>query len=382
MRERKKAGNKITFIRDAVFGDINVSDTAKGLIGDPHMQRLAQIKQLGFVSLVYPGANHTRFEHSLGTMELTRQIALQTCCRGIEELECAGLLHDIGHAAFSHSSDSLLKKYLKTTHEKVGAEIIRKTTIRDRLSGAGLSVKRVLEYFSGRGKGAIVTGTLGSDRLDYLIRDAHYTGTTYGMIDYASIKNRMTLLNDHPAIYEKGVFSAEYMLVGRYSMFESVYLHHTSLIAAGMYENAVSSAIDAGELSADELRGFTDWEMLSRLTGGGSSSGLATRLVERNLFKRAYHGRLEGSIKMAELEGELGRLGLGEGDYIAKVIDMKGGSDDIDVVDRDGRFVGRLTKISPLVGKLTSILSSKRELLVGCDGRNVEKVGRAVRRLL
>jgi len=111
-------------IRDTVVGSIVPSDTQLALIEDSHVQRLRYIRQIGLSYLVYPGANHTRFEHSIGTMHITKDI-MEHIGEKNEELECVGLLHDVGHAPFSHCSDAHLERHLNTTHEKVGEEMIR-----------------------------------------------------------------------------------------------------------------------------------------------------------------------------------------------------------------------------------------------------------------
>ncbi|MFI5412914.1 MAG: HD domain-containing protein, partial [Candidatus Micrarchaeales archaeon] len=131
-------------IRDAVVGNIQPTENELSLIEDENFQRLRHIKQTGFSSLVYTGANHTRFEHSLGTMLITRHMVEQISDEPIEELECVGLLHDIGHAAFSHAADTSLKKHLKMTHEQVGEEIIRKSSIKDKIQDSTLSFKKII----------------------------------------------------------------------------------------------------------------------------------------------------------------------------------------------------------------------------------------------
>ncbi len=352
-------------IRDPVVGDIIPTNAELALLEDPSLQRLTQIRQLGFAYLVYPGANGTRFEHSLGTMALTREIASLIGERD-EELECAGLLHDIGHAAFSHTTDSLLKKYLKTTHETIGEERLMKSPLKDAINDSGLSAKKIIKYFRGRGRGEIVTGALGSDRLDYLIRDSRYTGVAYGLIDYQNIKSKIVIHKDVPAIYESGIRTGESILLARYFMFESVYLHHATRIAQGIYEEAVSRAIDSGNMRAGELKELTDWQMLSRLSSIKESSGLIERITKRRLFKRAYYKDING-VDIDGLTRAIEKSGFKEGEYLSMVVNYKGADDNINVLDRSGKMIGKLIELSPLINTLSKILKEKQKLLVACD---------------
>ena len=365
-------------IQDAVVGDIEPSDTQMGLIDDPHMQKLRYISQLSFTNLVYPGANHSRFEYSLGTLQITREILHNSLKEQNEELECAGLLHDIGHFAFSHYADDLVKKYLNTTHEKMGMEIVKNTSIKDVIQGSALSLPKVLDYLEGRDKGSIVTGALGSDRLDYLTRDSHYTGVAYGIIDYHSVRSRLTFYKGQPAIYESGVPAAESILMARYSMFSSVYNHHVNRICKGMYQKAVEMAIDSGKMSKEELKVHNDQQMITRLLGIKESNNLIERLLGRNLYKRAFYNAVSPLVNMAAVEDAIKKAGLGYPDYIIEAVNLRGGSDDIDVISKRGDYLGKITEISPIVKMLMSVLDTRKRLIVACDKSNVEKVRRAV----
>jgi HD superfamily phosphohydrolases len=130
------------YIRDPLFGDIHINDVAQRLIDNEWMQRLRYIKQLGFDYLVYPAANHSRFEHSLGTMKVTSDMASKIFSEDDPELSIAGLMHDIGHTPFSHQSEDIATKYLKKTHEEIGASIISESSIHDVISESTLSLKK------------------------------------------------------------------------------------------------------------------------------------------------------------------------------------------------------------------------------------------------
>lgn len=365
-------------IQDAVVGDIEPTETEVALIEDPHMQRLRYVKQLGMANLVYPGANHTRFEHSLGTMHITKEI-----CEGVlgernEELECVGLLHDIGHGPFSHYSDGLLDKYLKTTHEKIGEEIIRNTSIKDVIQDSTLSPGRILSYFNGNDIGALIAGAVGSDRFDYLMRDSHYTGVAYGVIDYADIKKKIVMHGGRPAMLEKGIGSAEYMLIARYSMFQSIYHHHGALIAQSMYQKAVEDAIALGDISPDELKTLNDNEMMARLSSSKDSKPLAERLLNRKLFKRVFWDYVSASVNADDVRKSIENSGVPYNSYTVKVVKFKGSGNDISVVGKNDELIGKLNEVSPLVATLESVLSGKPRLLVSCEKEYLEKAKGAI----
>ncbi len=362
-------------IQDPVVGNIDPTDTELKIIEDNSMQRLRYIRQVGFAYLTYPGANHSRFEHSLGTMLVTRQIVSHVNDNPIEELECAGLLHDVGHAAFSHSSDYLLKKYLKTNHEELGEKMIKNTGIKDIIQDSSLSLEKLLGFFRGIGKGQIVTGALGSDRLDYLVRDSYYTGVAYGAMDFQYIKAMLTVHNGKPAVLEKGVGSVESLLIARYAMYSSVYHHHTTLIAHGMYENAAECALASGEMQKEELMYLNDWQMLSRLTSMNASQELANRLLERRLFKRAYFGRVTNPPRLSEIKEAVEKAGLKEGEYTITLMPLKtSDADEINVIDKEGNLVGKISELSPLIKTLASTLGKRQTLLVSCDRSNLARL--------
>ena len=168
MSEKKK------FIRDSVYGDINLNKFEVSIMDMPQFQRLRRIKQLGLISLIYPGANHTRFEHSIGTMNLGSKLAeeLELEKDEIELIRTSALLHDIGHGPFSHVSEGVLS----VPHEKLTEYVIKNTSMKDLLEEK-FDVNEIVDIINGRGHlGPIVSGELDVDRMDYLLRDSHNTG--------------------------------------------------------------------------------------------------------------------------------------------------------------------------------------------------------------
>ena len=195
-------GIKKKFIRDSVYGDIRLNEIEVEVMDNPQFQRLRRIKQLGLISLIYPGANHTRFEHSIGTMHIASKLAdkLDLNQEDKELVRISALLHDIGHGPFSHVSEGVLS----FPHEELTKYVIKNTAIRD-IVEKKFDIDKIIEIINGEGKfGPIVSGELDADRMDYLLRDSHYTGVAYGIIDYERIISNINL-NKHLSLDIKGV---------------------------------------------------------------------------------------------------------------------------------------------------------------------------------
>ena len=364
------------FIKDPIFGNINLTETEEKIIEDKHMQRLRYIRQTGFVYLIYPGATHSRFEHSLGTLYITKEL---TKSIGVEEdaaedLCVAGLVHDIGHASFSHSLDRLLKRYLHTSHEELGKGIIKESDIKNVISDSGLSLNRILKMLEGKERGEVITASLGSDRLDYLLRDAYYTGATYGVIDYQQLKSKIALYNGKLSIYAQGIPSAESILLARYFMFTSVYLHHTTLIAEGMFERAVEAAIDNGYLDKTLLKTLNDFEMMNTLLSDKPSAPLLNRIIERKLFKRVFYDRVPEDFSLSEKEIEeeiLKYVDLDKTELIVTKIFPKDTVENTPILSRFGKKIGTLENTSLIIKGLEEANSQNKKLLIACEKRNI-----------
>ena len=190
IQDKRKRNKKIKYIRDSLYGNIKIDGIFLELIEMPELQRLHGIKQLGFTYLVYPGANHTRLEHSLGVCYMAKKI-----CRalGIEEtiVGVAALLHDIGHGPFSHTLEYLMHLRTGKDHVQITKEIINgeglledceyDVTIKEILLNNGISPHEVIDVLEGKKKylSEIIHGSLDADQIDYLMRDAYYTGVAY-----------------------------------------------------------------------------------------------------------------------------------------------------------------------------------------------------------
>ncbi len=227
--------NKKKIINDPVFGFITLqSETVYDLLEHPYFQRLRRIKQLGLSYLVFPGANHTRFEHALGTVHLMRQAISVLRAKGTkissqeaEAVTIAILLHDIGHSPFSHV---LEKSLVNAHHEEVSALIMEE--LDKQFSG---KLKLAIQIFKNQYKKKflhqLVSSQLDMDRLDYLSRDSFFTGVAEGVVSIDRIIKMFDVWNDNLVVEVKGIYSIEKFLIARRLMYWQVYLHKTVVSA-------------------------------------------------------------------------------------------------------------------------------------------------------
>ena len=247
--------NKKKIINDPVFGFINLqSELVFDLIEHPVFQRLRRIKQLGLSYLVFPGANHTRFEHAIGASHLVRQAIAVLRLKGAEITEqeadavtIAILLHDIGHAPFSHVLENTL---VGIPHEKISLLLMQ--DLDRQFSG---KLKMTIDIFSGRHKKRflhqLVASQLDMDRLDYLSRDSFFTGVSEGIVGIDRIIKMLNVWNDQLVVDEKGIYSIEKFLIARRLMYWQVYLHKTVVAAEFMLINVLNRARDLVENKAN-----------------------------------------------------------------------------------------------------------------------------------
>lgn len=278
-------------IRDPIHGYIVLDDLALALIDTPEMQRLRRIRQLGLSNFVYPGANHTRFEHSLGTLHLTDQLLHQLQVTGPErdEVRAAALLHDIGHGPFSHATEELIRQRTGKGHDDVEGRISN-GAIANVLKAHSLDPVRIAQLIQGEtAYGQLINSEIDVDKMDYLVRDAHYTGVAYGTIDYVRLIHEMELCEEQLVIREGGIQAAESLLVSRFLMHPTVYYHHVSRIAEAMFAHAIEELICSG-LDPVELSGMDDYELMMLLRSSkGYSKEICERMDNRRLFKRALY---------------------------------------------------------------------------------------------
>jgi HD superfamily phosphohydrolase len=281
-------------VRDPIHGSIRIDDWALPLVDAPAVQRLRRIHQLGTAHLVYPGAHHRRFEHSLGAHHLAGRFA---AALGLSEHEsktvrAACLLHDVGHGPFSHAFEELVKEEGRR-HEQASMDLVAWGPLADPLRQAGLDPSAVAQAIGGQGHlSPIVSGSLDADRTDYLLRDAHYTGFR-SAVDPDRLIEVLQPGEGHTIVLdESGLIAAEAILTTRFLMYPAVYLHHTVRASEAMLQAAVRAHLASSGQRLQDLERETDDGLLHTLrSSGGESAALVARLDDRRLYKRAYEGR-------------------------------------------------------------------------------------------
>lgn len=276
-------------IRDPIHGYIVVEPPLLAVLDTPAVQRLRHVRQLGTASLVYPGANHTRFEHSLGASHLGALAGAQLglAAGDTRDLRLALLLHDVGHGPFSHLCEPLMRRTLGVGHKDLSIRLVL-GELRPRIEAAGGNAKHIAELIDGKGAlGSLVSGDLDLDRMDYLVRDAHYTGVQVG-VDLERLLASLTLHNGQPALRDEALHAAEVLLVTRFLMYSTVYYHRAARIAERMVSRAMELAIQGSEFTPQAMVRMDDGELLHRLRASRTlATQLATMLDRRELLKCA-----------------------------------------------------------------------------------------------
>lgn len=247
--------NKKKIFNDPVYGFISIPDELHfDIIEHPYFQRLRRIKQLGLSHLVYPGALHTRFHHSLGAMHLMQKTiqVLQSKGHEINHQDAAAaslaiLLHDIGHGPYSHTLERIIVKQID--HETLTSVFLHHLNnhFNGRLEDA---ISIFNNTFHRKFLSKLVSSQLDMDRLDYLRRDSFFTGVAEGTINTERLIAMIDIRDDEPVVEAKGIYSVENFLVARRLMYWQVYLHKTVLSAEFMLMKAIERArelIMAGE---------------------------------------------------------------------------------------------------------------------------------------
>ena len=295
-------------IRDSIHGDIKFEGLFVDLLETPELQRLYNIKQLGLAHLVFPGAHHTRLEHSLGTYNMAFQTAEKLDLEKNEKevIACAALLHDIGHGPFSHTLESILRDSLDVDHvdltEKLifgeyeifdskEKEFITSPSVSGILDKSSINQREVTDIIRGKTYeepylSQLLNSAIDVDQLDYIIRNAYYTGVAYGLIDIERFLQTLTISDNILAVRRKGVGVVENILMARALMYSSVYFHKTVRIAELMLSKAIEMISDAEPFKFFKM---TDVELINDLKRiGAFQHEIVTCLKYRKLFKQAY----------------------------------------------------------------------------------------------
>jgi len=293
-------------ITDPVHRYISFSAVERDLIDTSVFQRLRRIRQLAGAHLVYPSAQHSRFEHSLGTMHIAGYAGESLLRKGfidredkLQELRLAALLHDVGHGPFSHLFEEVLESKCNMTHEDMGKKVILESEISDVLSGHGYTPSDICRLSFGESRSSflneIIAGSLSADIMDYLPRDSLFTGAEYGKIDYHRlIASFEVVATGHLAINKSALYSFESMLISRYEMFKAVYFHKTVRSAEVMLLHSLAQAdnhLQITKISLDEFLNLTDeitLEQICSFDKNDNASKLAKDYRDRRLLKCVY----------------------------------------------------------------------------------------------
>lgn len=319
-------------IRCPIYGFIPLDPWEREIIEQPAFQRLRRIRQLAWTDYVYPGAMHSRFEHSLGVMNMASMLYDGIAHRCWEQLRSefgfdesgkhryrklvrlAALLHDIGHGPFSHAVEELApeeKPGRRYRHEEYSAAIVRRcfrAVIEHHKSNHNykLTADEVAELIEGRAKAGpaafcqeLISGQLDADRMDYLLRDSHHAGVEYGRYDWRRIVGTVTLVPDPETgtlrfgIADDGRHATEGLIIARYMMFNQVYFHKTRVILDHHLHRSVEQTLPGGlfpkpvDEGVDGFLAWDDWRVLGLLAAGeGGDHG--RRLSGRNFFRLVW----------------------------------------------------------------------------------------------
>ena len=318
-------------IIDPIHDFVRVYDNELKIIDTPIFQRLRRIRQLSGAHLIYPGAQHTRFEHSLGVMHIASMAGQALAEKGIvssddiQNLRLAGLLHDIGHGPFSHLFEEIFEEKRKISHEDLGRDIILKTEIGDIISKNGFDKKLITKLAFGDSKfqfmNEIISGVLSADIMDYLLRDGYFTGAEHAKIDHHRLTYSLDVYKNKLALDKSSLVNFETMMISRFQMFKAVYFHKTVRAGEVMLLEAMDLAEDELGLSSmnlDEYLKLSDDVILAKLLNLPehnsklkASKKIATNYLNRNLFKSVFESTLAGKAitkkRMHELREEISK---------------------------------------------------------------------------
>jgi len=416
-------------IHDPVHGSLRLSGLVLELVDAPEVQRLRGIRQLGLANLVFPGANHSRFEHVLGVSHLVERLGhgLELSEEELDLLLATAVLHDIGHPAYSHTLEYLMKDYLGKDHMEFAGDVLlgkagtyeqeeleeirklRVPSVVDVLSKHDISPEEVAQMVLGKHLkpylGQIIHSDIDVDQMDYMLRDAHSTGVALGMIDVDRLMGTIIVHKGRLAIESKGVEAVEGFLTARALMFTSVYFHHAVRIAELMLANAVEFAIEqGGTINKDNFYRLTDAELIERLhSTPGYPREMVMCLRYRRLFKTAYveerreltrvekgrflkrYGKWRDVLRLQDEIAEKAGLEPGRVILDVPIVDVLISEPRLEKVEvpalAEGKLI-RLSKLSPIAEALKKRQAPRYLLRVVTAAENVAKVKRAASKVL
>lgn len=289
-------------IKDPIHGFVHIYKIEKDVIDTLPLQRLRRIKQLVFVDLVYPGASHTRFEHSIGVMHLAgmvcKALPVDISNEETQMIRLSALFHDLGHGPFSHTFEDLLIRKLNKTHEDLTPWIIKGTELKEIIEGYGFSAEDIAELSIGKlrkGKtffNQILSSAIDVDKMDFLVRDTHHTGAEYGKVDIHRLIYTMNVIDNNLLIDSSALPTLEAFLIARLESFKAIYFHKTARAAQLLLVKALKAADEELGIckfkSPEEYLKMDDYSMWYLLKQCKGSSKIIEALERRQLLKCSY----------------------------------------------------------------------------------------------
>ena len=298
---------KVKLIKDPIHGYIELNEHEVRIIDTAAFQRLRRIIQLPLAYLVYPGARHSRFDHSLGSFHLAKEFATHL---GLEEyrrrvLTVAALLHDVGHTPYSHLLEAILLEN-GITHEDMSIRIIKEEAeLASAIESYDIRIRDVVDVLEKRlPESAVITGPMDVDKMDFLVRDSYFTGAMYGMIDTRRIIRLSAFVEGRLAVNIRGLGAIEEMAIARLQSFLNIYFHHATRGAQQLLLNAarqLSEELDFPRMTVEEYLEHDDISVWSLLKRNEKTREVIKRLERRILPKRVYETRLIGGKAPAKL---------------------------------------------------------------------------------
>lgn len=372
-------------VRDSVHGYIKLTDEERNIIDSNYMQRLRRVGQMGMSSLVYPSATHTRFSHSIGVMYVAGEFAksLGMSNKTYRTMRIAGLVHDVGHGPFSHTSDRVAQRH-GYTHEENSCRILDEEL--SSLIPDDISVRRIKDQILGEADINIIAGNIDADRIDYLNRDAVNTGLEHGTIDYQTIIEFSDIDDGELVFDRKATYALTELLTARLYMHNAITNHHVARLAETILERCIERYVDEDKII--DMMSCDDYVMHNNLLNSDKQgvSELYRRVMNRDLPKRAYTVR--GDSVPRDVIDSLSNIDAQK--YEKRIADTIGMSNkDVFIVTpaiarsepsnlkiRDNGDIKSMSELSNIPSQLSNERSRQTRFHVYTNENNVEKVSK------
>lgn len=372
-------------IRDPIHGYVKLSDKEIDILDSDPMQRLRRVKQMSMSSLVYPSATHTRFSHSIGVMHTAGMFAdsLNLSQHKKQELRIAGLVHDVGHGPFSHTSDKVAKRY-GLNHEERSCEILREK-LQSKIP-ENIDIDKIEDHIKSNSKLKIIAGDIDADRIDYLNRDAINTGLDHGSIDFETIIEFADLEDDKLVFDRKATYAITELLAARLYMHNAIMNHHVSRLAETILERALDIYVQQN--SVEDMMEHNDYTMHTELLNSCDEiKKLYKRVQKRDLLKKCYTVRGDrvpmtimeklSSLDARKYENKIAEISGVDPLNIFVVTPSLSSSKKLNVPIRDNGDIKQLNQISDLSQKLPQEKYNQLRFHVYSKEQNKKQVSEA-----